>query len=61
MYGFSWKMLLFTAVLFYVLTPGVFLTLPPGASLMTVRVTHSVVFAVAHFLLKKQFHRLVGA
>lgn len=55
-----WKLALFTAVLFYVLTPGVFLTLPPGGSLLTVRLTHSVAFAVVYHLLHKQALRLLG-
>ena len=45
-----WLMLAFVAVLFYVLTPGVFVRLPPGGSKMVVNATHAVVFAlVYHF------------
>jgi hypothetical protein len=42
-----------TALLFYVLTPGVLVSLPPGGSKMTVTATHAVVFAVAHMLVHK--------
>ena len=43
-----WWYLLTTAVLFYVLTPGVLLSLPPGASFQTQAMTHAVVFALVH-------------
>lgn len=43
--------LLTTALLFFVLTPGILLSLPPGGSQMTVAATHAVVFAVVHKLL----------
>ena len=45
--------LLFTAILFYALIPGVLVRLPPGGSTMVVNVTHSLVFAVACSLLWK--------
>jgi len=38
--------LLYLVILFYVLTPGIFITLPKGASKVTVAVTHGVIFAV---------------
>ena len=45
--------LLFSAVLFYFLVPGVLVRLPPGGSTFTVNVTHAVVFAVVcHFAWK---------
>jgi hypothetical protein len=43
-----WK-LLFTATLFYLLTPGVLVRLPPGGSTLTVNLTHAVVFAVVSY------------
>jgi hypothetical protein len=42
--------LLFTATLFYLLTPGVLVRLPQGGSTMTVNVTHALVFAVVSSL-----------
>jgi len=46
----QWLMLAFIAVLFYILTPGIFVRLPPGGSKTTVAITHAVVFAlVYHF------------
>jgi hypothetical protein len=38
--------LLFVAALFFVLTPGVVLSLPPGASHQVQAAVHAVVFAV---------------
>lgn len=38
--------LLVLAVFFYLLTPGVLLSLPPGASHQVQTATHAVVFAV---------------
>jgi uncharacterized membrane protein len=48
-------MVFYAAALFYVLTPGVFLTLPAGGSKTTVALTHAVVFA----LVWKFTHKLV--
>jgi hypothetical protein len=43
--------LLTTALLFFILTPGILLSLPPGGSKMTVAATHAIVFAVVHKML----------
>ena len=52
-------MTLYAAVLFFVLTPGVLLSLPPGASKLTVAATHAVVFAaVWHFTYKMVYRAL---
>jgi len=55
-----WFMALYVAILFYVLTPGVLLSLPAGGSKTTVALTHAVVFAVVyhftHKLVWKTFH-----
>lgn len=37
-------MFLFSAVLFFLLTPGILLSLPPGGSKMVVAMTHAIVF-----------------
>lgn len=43
-------MSIFVALLFVALTPGVFLSIPPGGSKLAVAATHGVVFAlVYHF------------
>lgn len=55
-----WALALYAAVLFYVLTPGVFLSLPPGASRMTVNLTHAVVFGVVLALTHKAVCRAIG-
>lgn len=41
-----------TALLFFLLTPGVLLSLPPGGSKLVVAATHALVFAVAHKVLQ---------
>lgn len=46
-------MFLFVALLFYVMTPGVLLSLPPGGSKTVVAVTHAVVFALLFTLTHK--------
>ncbi len=46
-------MSLFVAVLFFVLTPGVLLRLPPGGSKLMVAAVHAVVFAVVYGLISK--------
>ena len=48
-----WKYLLLTALTFYLVVPGVVVTLPPGASRETVLVVHSLLFAVVHMLSHK--------
>jgi len=54
-------MSLFTAVLFFVLTPGILLSLPPGASFVTKAMFHAVVFAlVYHYSHKFVFKSLYG-
>jgi len=49
--------LVYMAILFTVLTPGVLLALPPGSGPLTQAATHGVVFA----LLWSVTHRMVGA
>lgn len=39
-------MFLFTALLFFLLTPGILLSLPPGGSKKVVAAVHAVVFAL---------------
>ena len=39
---------LYTALLFFVLTPGVLLSLPKGGSKMTVAAVHALVFALVY-------------
>ena len=43
---------IFTAVLFFLLTPGIILSLPPGGSKVTVAITHAIVFATLCILLQ---------
>lgn len=43
-----WVYLLTTAVLFYLLVPGVVVSLPPGSGFQTQAIVHAVVFALVH-------------
>lgn len=42
---------LFAAVLFYILTPNMFLHLPKNGSKMTVAATHAVIFGLIYYFL----------
>lgn len=56
---FNPLMLVYVAVLFFVLTPGVLLSLPPKSSKMVVAATHAVVFALAFHLTHKIVWKIV--
>ena len=45
--------LLVLAALFFVLTPGVLVSLPAGGSTLTVAATHAVVFVLLYVLIAK--------
>lgn len=48
----SLKVSFYAAILFFILTPGVLLSIPPKSGRLTVAAVHAVVFAVIfHFLL----------
>jgi uncharacterized membrane protein YdbT with pleckstrin-like domain len=50
MYIMNWATTIYAAILFFVLTPGVLLRLPPSGSKLVVAGVHAVVFAlVYHF------------
>jgi hypothetical protein len=53
-------MSLYAAVLFFILTPGVVLSLPPGGSRITVALTHAVVFGIVWALTHKLVYRSFG-
>lgn len=46
----SHMMCLFMGILFFILTPGVLLSLPPGGSLMAKAGVHAIVFAIVYHL-----------
>lgn len=48
-----WAKLVVLAALFVALTPGVLLTVPPGATLLTQAVVHAAVFVVVWSLVWK--------
>ena len=51
-------MFVYVAVLFFVLTPGVLLSLPPKSSKFVVAATHAVVFAIVYHLTHKMVWKL---
>ena len=55
-----WAMAIYAAVLFYLLTPGVLLSLPAGGSRTTVALTHAAVFGLAWQFTHKMVWKLVG-
>jgi len=52
-------MTLFVAVLFFVLTPGILLSLPPNGSKVTVALTHAIVFALVYSVTHKMVYRFL--
>lgn len=55
-----WAMAVYAAVLFYLLTPGVIVSLPPGASHTTTTLTHAAVFGLAWHFTHKAVWKMVG-
>lgn len=55
-----WTMAIYAAVLFYLLTPGVLVSLPPGASRMTTNLTHAAVFGLVWHFTHKMVWKLVS-
>jgi hypothetical protein len=54
-------MTIFVAALFFVLTPGILLTLPPKGSKVVVALTHAIVFSVVlHLVYKRVQHWTVS-
>ena len=53
---FNLCMSLFVVALFFALTPGILVSLPPKGSKMVVALTHAVVFAIVYSLV----HKMVG-
>jgi hypothetical protein len=53
-------MALFAGLLFFVLTPGVLLSLPPGGSRTTVALTHAAVYALVWSLTHKMALQFLG-
>ena len=55
-----WWMALYAPALFYVLTPGIVLSLPPGGSKITVALTHAAVFGLVWMLTHKAVWHFVS-
>jgi len=51
--------LIYLAVLFFLLVPGVLVTLPKGGSKMVVAATHALVFIVV-FVLTKKIYQMIS-
>ena len=49
-----WKLVVVAALLFFVLTPGVVVSLPPMGTKLTVAATHAVLFGVVWAVLSKK-------
>ena len=49
---------LYTALLFFILTPGILLSLPKGGSKLTVAAVHALVFALVYHFTHKVVWRL---
>lgn len=56
----SFLMSLYIAVLFFVLVPGVLVTLPPGGKKLTAALVHAVVFALVYQLTHKAVNNLLA-
>jgi hypothetical protein len=54
----EWVMFLCTALLFFLLTPGILVTLPPKGKKITVAVVHAVLFGLLFALSHKTLMRL---
>jgi len=54
-------MFIVSAVLFFILTPGIILSLPPGGSKITVALTHAIVFGLVWTLASKMLMGLAGS
>jgi len=54
-------MILFTALLFFVLTPGILLTLPAHGSLATKAMVHAFVFALVYHFTHHAAYAMLGA
>jgi len=53
-------MFIFAAVLFFILTPGILLSLPPGGSKTVVALTHAIVFGLVFTLSHNMLMSLGG-
>ena len=52
--------LLYAAVLFYVLVPGILLSIPPGGSKHVVAAVHALVFAVVYHFTHSYVNRMLS-
>jgi len=52
-------MALYAAALFFLLEPGVLVTLPPGGSRLVVNLTHALVFGVVWMATHRSVYRML--
>ena len=52
----SGVMTLLMAILFFILTPGIIVSLPPGCDTYTTAIFHSIVFALVWMLIKNPIY-----
>ena len=55
----SWLLFFYTALLFFVLTPGILITLPPKGKKITVAAVHATVFGIVWVLTHKIVYNLI--
>lgn len=54
----NWVVTIYSALLFFILTPGILLRLPPKGKPMTVAIFHAVVFAIVWYFTHKLVWKL---
>ena len=54
----NWFLTFYIALLFFVLTPGILVSLPPGSGKFKVAAFHAVVFALVYHFTHKVVYRL---
>jgi hypothetical protein len=54
-------MIIYTFILFFILTPGVLLTIPPKSSKTVVALVHATVFALIYHFTNKMVWRAIYA
>jgi len=51
----NWKLFIATAILFYLLTPGLYVSIPQDGSLDKMAMVHGIIFAVLYMILINHF------
>ena len=56
----SFVVILYSILLFFLLTPGILVTLPPKKSKMVVALTHAIIFGIIYHFTHKLVSKLEG-